>query len=371
MASFYVARHKTSRTGWRLMKEEWVAGLRRQASVPRIAWSALGFTDSMSIEDARARVRQLNAENSVVREEQRRVTAIAARVERDRLHHSAFVPDDLNQRFIKWLEENVAPKQVEKTKIVWGTAKQVLIKLQVTAEQMAGSKRKIYQYLSASEYSYAYSKQLIRLMNQYREFVGRMTGRYFEKLPTPKGHDREMINDAYLDSDSFLGASEPLTPEILQSIQSYVKSEQYQWLFCTVWLGLRPSEVEMIIEDREKKYWRVEPGDTDVLWVYQPKLTSKPRAQRWKPIPIIYREQEEALGILLNGIAAKPLTRTLKRLTGRQITLYGGRKGFTDLMLDRGQRLEDVAQWLGHSSIEMTWSHYKSRTNVSYLKAGC
>jgi len=49
-------------------------------------------------------------------------------------------------------------------------------------------------------------------------------------------------------------------------------------------------------------------------------------------------------------------------------TLYAGRKGFQDLMLNRGQRLEDISMWMGHQSIEMTWTKYRNRKRVSFTK---
>jgi hypothetical protein len=46
---------------------------------------------------------------------------------------------------------------------------------------------------------------------------------------------------------------------------------------------------------------------------------------------------------------------------GKGITLYGGRKGFTDLMLSKNQSLENICVWMGHSTLQRTWTSYKSR----------
>jgi hypothetical protein len=368
IGSLYIDINPKYKVGWRLMRTFYIENKRKQKTVPRTAWSALGFSDSMTVEQAKGRVAQLNAENSIRRQEQQRIAGIATRVERDRLHHSAFIPEDLNTQFIKWLETNTSgsPGYIEKLKIIWGTAKRAVISLQLLPEHFEGNKKQIYRYFATQEYSADYVRKLLMMLNQYGRFTARLTAKYYEPIPSPRGADREMINDAYLDSPEFRGASEPLSPDLLEDLKRDLKPAQYRWLFLSVWLGLRPSECDMILQDRAKKLWRVESGKVDILWVYQPKLTSKPRNLRWKPIPLLYPEQQEALSILMEGDASAPLTKTLKRLSSLNITKYGGRKGFTDLMLDKGQALEHIAQWLGHSSIEMTWQRYKDRGAVHY-----
>jgi hypothetical protein len=45
----------------------------------------------------------------------------------------------------------------------------------------------------------------------------------------------------------------------------------------------------------------------------------------------------------------------------RGIDLYEGRKGFSDLMLSRGQALENISIWMGHSPLDRTWRSFKQR----------
>lgn len=353
------------------MEEYWVDKKRKQRAVPRIAWPTLGFTDSLTLDQARERVRQLNSLNKVERLHKAALTRTAFRIERDRLSHSAFVPEERNLAFLEWLDQNTSGSETHRNKIryIWAAGKKMIITLQLLPENFASSKKQLYRYLSMQEYSLAYAQKILASLNQYGRFTARLTGKFYEDIPSPRGHDREMISDSYLDSDSYFGPSEPLTLALLQALEGALKPEQHSWLKASVWLGLRPSELDAVLADRNQKSWRVEESETDVLWVYQAKLTSKPRADRWKPIPILYKEQKEAISILFEGKAIKPLTKTIKRILGEHVTLYGGRKGFTDLMLDKGHRLEDIAQWLGHSSIEMTWSKYKSRKVVHFKKS--
>lgn len=141
--------------------------------------------------------------------------------------------------------------------------------------------------------------------------------------------------------------------------------EQFNWLFISVWLGLRPLEIDNL---KDSKMWEVEelPTGTQVLWVFQTKLVALPPIDRWKPIPLIYDEQKFALKMIESKSFERPLMKTVRRYFGRGISLYGGRKGFTDLMLEKGNSLESISQWMGHSTISRTWRTYKDRRGVKF-----
>ena len=83
-------------------------------------------------------------------------------------------------------------------------------------------------------------------------------------------------------------------------------------------------------------YWKIEtlPIETKILWIFQTKLVALPAVDRWKPIPLLYEEQKFALTMIESGNFERPLLKTIKKYFGKGMTLYGGRKGFTDLMMD-------------------------------------
>ena len=190
----------------------------------------------------------------------------------------------------------------------------------------------------------------------------------YAPIPPMKGYARAAVAESYQTGDSFRGESDPLTPEYLKH-HPLPDQENMNWLLLTIWFGLRPLEVDNL---KNQSTWRVERDrGVDVLWVYQSKLTSVERSKRWKPIPCILKEQKALLPIIKEGLFRKPLIKVLRNyFDNPKITLYGGRKGFIDLMLDRGQRLEDISSWLGHQSIEMTWKKYRNRRRVSWNKVG-
>ena len=89
-------------------------------------------------------------------------------------------------------------------------------------------------------------------------------------------------------------------------------------------------------------------------------MTGLPREDRWKPIPILYDEQKFGLKIIENQNFKRPLVKTIRKHLGDGYRLYGGRKALTDLMLSKGHELENISIWMGHSTINRTWRHYKN-----------
>ncbi len=156
-----------------------------------------------------------------------------------------------------------------------------------------------------------------------------------------------------------------MTPEKLHRAKEKLNEAQYNWLYLSVWLGLRPNEIDQLIKDGHLKILRTQEGQS-ILWIYQTKLASIAPRYRWKLIPLIFSEQKKTVKIIKSGDFERPLVKTVKRYLGSRIMLYGGRKGFTDLMLSRGQNFVDISQWMGHSTIQRTWGSYKSRRIVHY-----
>ncbi len=134
-----------------------------------------------------------------------------------------------------------------------------------------------------------------------------------------------------------------------------------------MWLGLRPIEVDSLKGKKWKlKKQKVGNRTVPVLSIYQSKVMGLPEDQRYKHIPILFAEQYECLELIKSQEFTRPHSKTVKKHLNSNVTLYGGRKGFTDLMLSKEQKIEDISIWLGHTSIETTWKHYKDRKNIRF-----
>lgn len=160
--------------------------------------------------------------------------------------------------------------------------------------------------------------------------------------------------------------SQPLTPAKLESVKDKLIPEQYNWLLLSVWFGLRPEEVEGLhVEKRFRVDFHIK-KKIKVLHVYQTKLQGISEDKRWKAIPIIFPEQEACIDIIAEGNFKKPLYKTMRKHIGKGISLYGGRKGFVDLMLSLDQKIENISIWLGHKDISTTWKHYKDKQEIEF-----
>lgn len=356
--------------GWKLRRTYWVEGKRHIEVIPVKAWLALGFTQEMNLQDARARASQINAEKSLEINKARKAALRALSLETS---ETALLPKAFVDEFSQNLLGRRSSSDQHKRKLVshWKYLKKMILDLQIKPEEYADSAENIYDYFVGRETSLEYSLKLIGLMNRWGAFYCKKTGKFFEPVPNPKGKDRSMIADTYSDSQGFRGESDPLTPALLEAKRSSFSEEQYRWLFISVWFGLRPQEINLLKTPNPKK-WRIEFNEekrVDVLWVYQPKLTAIEKDKRWKPIPIIFPQQKTAVNYINEGKLKAPLYKTMKTVfTSSRITLYGGRKGFMDLMLDNKQTLENIATWLGHQSIEMTWTKYRNKKRINFNK---
>lgn len=344
------------------MEETWDAGKKNQKTVPVTAYSALGFKDVMSLEEAKKRVTQLNMSSSI---ERKKAAVIARKLIDIQIVESVFVPKDLCQEFYNRLIEETFSNDSNNKKLLshWQYAQRMIAALKIEPVDYYDRSKIFYKYFIDKENSLDYAKKILRIINRWGSFVCKKRGQFFEPITTPKGKIRESINDAYIDSDHFVGESDPLTPHLLSTNKDkFIVAGNYEWLFISVWFGLRPEEVDSL---HDTKKWKIELIDgLQVLWVYQSKLTSIEREKRWKGIPAKYPGQVEALKIIHSSIFKRPIYKTMRRVFGPDITLYGGRKNFEDMMLDNGHTLEDISMWMGHQNIQTTWGKYRNRKRI-------
>jgi integrase len=354
MGSLAVQKRPNDR--WRLINQVFISGKRKSIIVPIAGYAALGIDPSWSVEKVRERVSQINAQNAI---ETHKIIAATRRVEANRKVVSAYLPDELVAQF----NEELGHRPTKNNDMIhWRFVQKMIAEIGMDPADFADRKAEIYRYYQSKAIGYSYTEKVTYILNQWGKFVSRKRKQYFEPLDVPKGREAQRIKETQRKAKPSM-ISEELTPAMLDSIKDKLPSiEQYNWLGASVWFGLRPEEIDLHRCDMEQQ------GDVAVLWVYQPKLTSLPEEKRWKPIPILYPEQERFLPALIEGRVERPLNKVLKDRTKKQVTGYGGRKGFVDLMLSLGQQLPDISVWMGHQSIERTWKSYKNKQRVSYTK---
>lgn len=366
MGTLYVKREKY---GWRVIQETYVDKKRVCKTIPKQSYEALGISSVWTLSEAQDYVKSLNKRSSIKRKDQEKIIGAARRVRSITEINSAFLPPELMQGFLTKLSESSFGNQRHSRKMLshWKTCCKLIAHLKLDSSEFFDETNSIYQYFISKHLSSDYSKKLIRVLNMWGHYIAKHRGVTYKPVKNPTGYELTRIEETYQSSDTYRGESDPLTPKHLVE-QRYANVEWYNWLCISVWFGLRPIEIDGL---KDQKNWRLERiRGTNVLWIYQSKLTKIKREKRWKPIPCIFPEQINLLPVIKLGSFKRPLLKTLHRiLKTDRIDLRGGRKGFTDLMFDRGQSLEDVSTWLGHQSIEMTWQKYRNKKRVSW-KAG-
>lgn len=364
---YYIKRvyRKDKTSDWKLQFISQKDGKTKTVDIPKAKLQEHLFYPSMSYDEARNKQALLNKDI----EQKRRAAArlkIQSRIESENHDLSFAFPDE--SEFKKWVVETQRFAQFKHNKFDsnWHCAKKVVAELKLQPLEYAEKKRLIYRWFKERHLSIAYLKRIVRLLNLYGQFHGKTYKIYIDKLEMPKSYDRSDIDDSYHKKNPTGNASKPLTPESLESAQSKLKSEIYNWLYISVWTGMRPSEIDALIT--APTYETYEREGVKYLRIYQPKLTSISREKRWKVIPLVEPEQFCILKIIASKKFKRPLVKKIVDCFGDGYGTYSGRKGFTDLMLSREHSLEDISLWLGHQDISMTWKAYKDKQRVHLTK---
>lgn len=368
MSSFFVNRTNKSTT-WRIVETYYENGKRKHRQVLKEAYQALGVNPEWTIEEARRRVRELNQSNFIKKKE---IAAAARRVKENKIVESAYIPKEYAEEFVEELKLEASNGNEQKLIYQWNFVQTMIAHLKIEPKDYALEARRFYKYFQKTKdgnsISPSYSQKVLRILNLWGKFVSRKQRTYYEYIPNPKGVEAQRIKQAYVNGSNYQGPSDALTPEKLNEIRSKLPNEkQGNWCHVTVWLGTRPEETDGFIDKPES--FRIEYDKqlkVNVLWVYQSKLVAIEEEKRWKPIPIIYKEQKLALEYIRTGALESPLNKTIRNLTKDQVTRYGGRKGFTDLMLGLGEDLDNISIWLGHQNINRTWKDYKDKQKVKF-----
>lgn len=366
---------KKSAPQWRVQytsfkKADWPKNTRakvpkKEWNISKDRWHSLGFNKFMTLEEAKARAKQLNAQAHIKRQEEK-IKKIADEQFKTQKRYDSVLPmefvEEFELRFVQKKDSQTesGTRKRSRAYTAWRAAQRMITAIGVEPSEWFYHTNDIYDYFYNQKASLKYMSSILTFANLWGFFICKKLGRPFLPIPKPRGHERRRLYEANLEKKNVQRASKPLTPERLSELKSRINEKNFNWLFLSVWLGLRPKEIDNV---KDPKYWRIEslPTGRKVLWVFQTKIVALPPEDRWKPIPILYDEQHFAVQLLQGGNFNRPLIRTMRLHFGRGLNLYAGRKGFSDLMLSRGQLFTNVSIWMGHSTIQRTWRSYKDR----------
>jgi len=349
----YIIKSLKGKRTWKVQYQTYKGG-RHAKDITEENYFRLGLHRNMDIMELRDRLKSLNSQETIKALQAKR-NSITARLREEEVIVNAFLPNSLRQEF----EDNFIDPNSKKV-FHWRTAKKLIVKISLDSSDWGYYKNKWYSLFKSKKYSFDYIQKLTNILNKWGKFVAYKQKTFFDPIPAATGIEKQRLVDAR--DPTIKKESIPLTLQLLEAVRSQLKEEQWSWLYISLWLGLRPSEVDGLSDP--KKY-RLE---GDILWIFQTKLSGLAAKDRWKPIYLKFPEQKQALQLIQsipdNGPYKRPLNKTLKRILNGQYTTYAGRKGFTDLMLGLGVSLEAISQYLGHRSINRTWMNYKNKKKV-------
>jgi hypothetical protein len=366
--SYYV---RVRKTGWYVWYQHYVDGKRVQEPVVKTAYHELGFRVEMSVDQAKERCVQLNKERALTKE---KVRLAAKRVESLKSLDDVLFPEAYITEFEALLsEENFgSDEHLRKLRSHFLFVQRMCMTLRISPFEYKDNARRIYKYFIKEQVSVNYSSRLIKLLNRWGQFYCRKAGKYYGEVKQPGGRERSAIADAQAEKTGVntergvRTESLPLAPAQLKAAKDKLTVDYYNWLQLSVWFGLRPEEVDGLKDPKRFKIGFHQATGVHFLEIYQTKLQSVASDKRWKKVPVIFEQQTACLEIIKEGSYSRPTYLAMRKAFGAGTTLYGGRKGFVDLMLSLGQNLENVSIWLGHKDISTTWEHYKDRDTLSF-----
>lgn len=352
------------------MKVEYIHGgngRKSETVVQDPAFTDLGFSLGMTLLQAKNHCKKLNAQAQIKRKEQKKKALASSNLQDLNKIAKTIVPESESSAFVDHLQSEWFGGQynLRKQVFLWNKCQIILKTLKILPQDYYKDRARLYKLFEAEQMSLSYVEKILRVLNKYGEWYANEHRSFFKKIPLPKGLIRETILEA---SNADGSGAKPLTPQLLKSLNEKMPPGQLEYLAATLYLGLRPSELDLIIEDKNKFLKSEIQDGVRVLGIYQSKLAGVSKDDRWKWLPLFLDEQREAYKNINKGILKKPLVKTIKKHLGDGYGLYSGRKGFTDLMLGLNQRLEDVSAWLGHKNIDRTWRVYKQKRKVHFVK---
>lgn len=369
---YFLIRYRQTRKGlkWRIMKVEYIHGgngRKSETVVQDPAFTDLGFSLGMTLLQAKNHCKKLNAQAQIKRKEQKKKALASSNLQDLNKIAKTIVPESESSAFVDHLQSEWFGGQynLRKQVFLWNKCQIILKTLKILPQDYYKDRARLYKLFEAEQMSLSYVEKILRVLNKYGEWYANEHRSFFKKIPLPKGLIRETILEA---SNADGSGAKPLTPQLLKSLNEKMPPGQLEYLAATLYLGLRPSELDLIIEDKNKFLKSEIQDGVRVLGIYQSKLAGVSKDDRWKWLPLFLDEQREAYKNINKGILKKPLVKTIKKHLGDGYGLYSGRKGFTDLMLGLNQRLEDVSAWLGHKNIDRTWRVYKQKRKVHFVK---
>ncbi|MBI3336141.1 hypothetical protein HYZ98_01070 [Candidatus Peregrinibacteria bacterium] len=220
----------------------------------------------MEIADARTRSRQLNAQLMLKRQEER-IRQLQKAENEFRMRNNAVLPlefvEEFELCFLKIREEGSLisrTRRQKRVRVLWKAAQKMIRTLQIEPSEWFYHIHDVYDYFCNQQLSLSYSQGILKFANLWGFFISRKLVRPFLPVPVPKGYERQRILEAfYQKAKGRRRPSLPLAPEQLAKAAGKLNQANFNWLFLSVWFGLRPQEVDhqSLLVNTHHTNWRL------------------------------------------------------------------------------------------------------------------
>lgn len=157
---------------------------RKEWEVDPDRWRALGFHKSMTIEEARARAKQINAQDFLKGQEER-IKKIEEEEDQLSKRRDAVLPiqfvEEFEKRFVKARDAQTLAGKRRKSRAnyVWSSAKKMIYALQIEPSEWFYFSKEVYDYFCQEQISLRHAFSILHFANLWGFFICRKLGKPF------------------------------------------------------------------------------------------------------------------------------------------------------------------------------------------------
>ena len=155
----------------------------------------------MTISEARARAKQLNAQSYLRRQEERLRKIDLAKWEA-RKRYDAFLPTEFvaefENRFVRKRDSQTEQglRSTTRAFVTWNATQRMIVALAVEPSEWFYFTNQVYDYFFEQKMSLKYLSSVIKMANLWGFYFSRKLARPFLLIPLPRGYERQRLIDA-------------------------------------------------------------------------------------------------------------------------------------------------------------------------------
>lgn len=253
--SYYVRKGRNNT--WYLMIETYIGGERKQRSVEQARFNDLGLANTMTLVQARARVRDINKLDRNKKSEYRAKIFSAKRAEWQKAVDKIYFPPEIMESFLSDIYDSPGMNKKYQNRLVrcFEVVTEMIPKhVQILPHQYNSNIKKVVNYFCKQKYSISYSSDIIMVMNMWAKCYAKHKGIYADLIEKLNPSFRIALNEAHTTKEiAVRKRALSITRPDLENMYSLVdKSNEdemsfYRWVRASWLFGLRPSELDRFI----------------------------------------------------------------------------------------------------------------------------